>query len=108
MNTYDLSIICHWLISYWKDTCPSTYLPPSMSCLAPTGASHCHRYWSLGDGTNLTGLGRSLKLARSDWELLFVHPIGGMNDGYMLFHIAMLSNLRRTTSQGVFVPIDNI
>ena len=27
---------------------------------------------------------------------------------FNLFHIAMLSNLRRTTSQGVFVPIDNI
>lgn len=65
----------------------SIHLPtPSMSCLAPTGASRCHeRDWSLGDATNLTGLGRSLKLARSDWELLFVHPIGGMNEGYILF-----------------------
>ena len=49
--TYDLSIICHWLIRIILERYMSIHLPtPSMSCLAPRGASHCHeRYWSLGE-----------------------------------------------------------
>ena len=64
-------------ISYWKDTCPSTYLPH----LYP--AWHQKRCFALPwtglepwwFPTNFfTGLGRFLKLARSDWVTVVCSP----------------------------------